>query len=366
MMKKLFILLLILFPLALFNCSEEDVIISTSSLPSRPENLSIAPGDKIAYLRWQAPLNNGGSEILDYKIYRSQSPGNEVLSRIVSANTFTCSDSNLTNGAAYFYYITAVNSDGEGKKSKLVSVRPALYNFTPSIPRNVQIFSYFNSVTLSWMSPYTAGLSPVTHYRIYRRRSIGNMTLINEVSANTTNIIDTALLAYEVYYYCVSAVNNIGEGKRSDSVSAIPLPQNTLTNNSWVSLGDHIAPALRKTPYRFIKIHAAFYDDHTYNITAKDSDFVGITFNGTYQTIDSNSSTGIKQIILNQSSPSVAILQGIFRADSILTYEVIQVQPPVQGFLPPTISGGFGSTTLNGLPLNNEWIQRYIRVMYDQ
>lgn len=362
-MQKLFILIILLFPIVFFNCSDYEVIIeSTLKAPSPPENLSVAPGDKIAYLRWQSPSNNGGSDITEFRIYRSLSTGNGALIASVSFDAFTYNDSNLTNGTAYYYYITAVNDNGEGERSNQISVRPAMTSFTPTEPRNVRTTAGLNSVYLSWIIPYSEGLSPITHYRIYKRNSNGNMVLFSEVNENIMNLSDTSLTAYNTYYYSVSAVNSLGESRKSDTVSAIPLPQNALTENLWMSIENDIAPALRKVPYRFIKIHADFEDDNTYSINAKDSDFVSTTFSGTFQTIDSNSSSGIKEIILYQTSPEIVTLKGIFRADSVLTLEIIQIQPPVPGLQPPTIFGGFGSTTLNGSPLGNEWVQIYRRI----
>ena len=363
-MQKLFILIISLFPILLYNCSDYEIFIeSAQQMPSPPQNLSVAPGDKIAYLSWQFPVNNGGSDITEFRIYRSLSPGNGALIASVSFNTFSYNDSNLTNETTYYYYITAVNNNGEGERSNQISVRPALTSFTPSEPRNVQSTAGLNSVSLSWMIPYSEGLSLITHYRIYRGSSIGNMILLKEVNTNLTNTIDTALTSYNTYYYSVSAVNSLGEGRKSDTISAIPLPRNALTENLWVSIENDIAPALRKAPYRFVKIHTDFQDDNTYSINAKDSDKVSTTYTGTFQTTDSNSSSGIKQIILYQTSPEIVTLQGIFRADSVLTLEIIQVQPPIQGLQPPTISGGFGSTTLDGVPLGNEWIQIYRRIL---
>ena len=209
-MQKLLILIISLFPIVLYNCSDYEVIIeSTLNAPSPPENLSVSPGDKIAYLRWQSPANNGGSAITEFRIYRSQSTGNGALIASVSSNTFTYNDSNLTNGTAYYFYITAVNNKGESERSNQICVRPAMTNFSPSEPRNVQITAGLNSVSLSWMIPYSEGLSPITHYRLYRRDPYGIMILVNEVNANTTNITDTALTAYKTYYYSVSAVNSL-------------------------------------------------------------------------------------------------------------------------------------------------------------
>jgi hypothetical protein len=44
-----------------------------------------------------------------------------------------------------------------------------------------------------------------------------------------------------------------------------------------------------------------------------------------------------------------------------MTYEVIQVEPPIQGFTPPTVEGGFGSTKYNGVPLGPTWVQVFVK-----
>lgn len=355
------ILILILFSLSVvfFYCSEEEIIVSTDSRPSAPVNLSVAPGDKIAYLKWQHPLNSGNSQIIQYNVYRSQSPDNDVLITSTAPNTFLYNDSNLTNGTSYYYYVTAVNNDGEGERSKQVSVIPVLIHLTPSEPRNVQAELLNRNVTLTWMPPYTSGISPVTKYRIYRSQIIENMSLIKELNSNITTFTDTSLLINETYKYGVTAVNNIGEGLMSGIITVEIISQNPLADYTWLSRRENIAPALRKAPYRLINIIADFNYDNTYNIVTVDSGLTETTFTGTYQTIDSNASSGIKQITLSQSAPTSAVLQGIFRVDSLLILEIIQVQPPVQGLSPPTISGGFGSTALNGVQLGEEWIQRF-------
>ena len=360
-MKRIPILTLLLLSAVFFYCSEDEVIISIESRPSAPVNFSVAPGDKIAYLRWQHPLNGGSSQIIQYNVYRSQSPGNGVLITSTAPNTFSYNDSSLTNGTSYYYYITAVNNDGEGERSNQVSVRPVLTHLTPSEPRNVQDTLLNRNVTLTWLPPYTQGISPITKYRIYRSQGLENMSLIKELNSNVTSFTDTALIINETYRYGISAVNNIGEGLMSDIIIVDIISQNPLEDYTWISRKFDIAPALRKAPYRYIKIVADFKYDQTYNIVTLDSSFTETTFTGTFQTIDSNATSGIKQITLNQTTPTSAILQGIFKVDSllILILEIIQIQPPIQGLSPPTISGGFGSTTLNGVLLGAEWIQRY-------
>src|SRR2546427_13206907 len=51
----------------------------TTAMPSAPQNLQATAGTGNVTLSWQAPSNNGGSPITNYKIYRSISSGTETL-----------------------------------------------------------------------------------------------------------------------------------------------------------------------------------------------------------------------------------------------------------------------------------------------
>jgi hypothetical protein len=76
------------------------------------------------------------------------------------------------------------------------------------------------SVSLSWTAPANGG-SAITNYKVYRGTSSGGETLLTtlgDVSAYT----DTAVTNGTTYYYQVSAVNAVGEGARSNEVSARP------------------------------------------------------------------------------------------------------------------------------------------------
>jgi hypothetical protein len=76
------------------------------------------------------------------------------------------------------------------------------------------------SVSLSWTAPPNGG-SAITNYKVYRGTSSGGETLLTTLG-NVTSYTDTAVTNGTTYYYQVSAVNAIGEGARSNEVSAQP------------------------------------------------------------------------------------------------------------------------------------------------
>jgi len=80
--------------------------------PSAPLNLTAKAGNKQVTLSWQAPADDGGTNVTNYRIYRGLAGGNltfQVEVGIVQNYT----DAGLQNGKSYTYHITAKNAAGE-------------------------------------------------------------------------------------------------------------------------------------------------------------------------------------------------------------------------------------------------------------
>lgn len=80
--------------------------------PNAPHNLLILVNNGKIVITWQAPVDNGGASIINYRIYRGISPGNETYYTTLSNNS-SYTDTNLVNGQTYYYRISAVNAMGE-------------------------------------------------------------------------------------------------------------------------------------------------------------------------------------------------------------------------------------------------------------
>jgi len=188
--------------------------------PGAPRNLQATPGDGQVTLDWQAPSNDGGSPILLYTIYRGFSSGGEALLIAVPVVT-TYTDATVTNGVTYYYKVSATNAIGEGPKSNEASATPSAPATLPGAPQGLSATPGDTTVSLTWSPPSSNGGSPITNYKVYRGTTSGGKTLIATIG-NQLSYSDGGLTNGVKYYYQVSAVNNAGEGPRSNEASATP------------------------------------------------------------------------------------------------------------------------------------------------
>ncbi|MFQ6060222.1 MAG: fibronectin type III domain-containing protein [Thermoplasmata archaeon] len=100
--------------------------------PSEPMNLQATAGNNRVTLTWNPPASDGGSEITNYRIYRGNASGDEVLLTTLG-NVLTYTDTNVRNGQTYYYWVSAVNVVGEGAQSPEVVA-------TPSSPPGKSVF----------------------------------------------------------------------------------------------------------------------------------------------------------------------------------------------------------------------------------
>lgn len=192
---------------------------AASTAPSAPQNLAAAASDTQITLNWAAPASDGGSGITNYKIYRGTTAGDESLLTTVG-NVLTYSDTGLTNGQAYYYKVSAVNSIGESSRSNEASATPTASSTVPSAPTLTSATAGNAQATLSWTAGSDGG-SAITGFKIYRGTTAGGETLLTTLGSVLT-YTDAGLTNGQTYYYKVSAVNEKGEGMQSNEASATP------------------------------------------------------------------------------------------------------------------------------------------------
>ncbi len=129
---------------------------SSSPIPPNAPAITVTPANGQNTIAWADGLSNGAA-ITSHKLYRGTSSGTEtLLGTITTGSPYI--DSGLTNGAHYFYQLTALNSAGESSKSVeqsgTPSNAPAHYYYTSSNSNSAQ--NVVHSVTGTGFDPGTA------------------------------------------------------------------------------------------------------------------------------------------------------------------------------------------------------------------
>ncbi|MEM0449175.1 MAG: fibronectin type III domain-containing protein [Methanomassiliicoccales archaeon] len=185
--------------------------------PSAPSEVQAIGGNGEIKISWSAPIDDGGSSIMGYCVYRSAIYGGWSFLAFVE-DGLEYFDRGLANNATYFYLIRALNGAGEGEASQVVQATTSCQ--PPSSPLSLTAISRDRVIELQWTPPQESGGSPIIGYVIYRGMESEPMEILAKVQ--TTKFIDTNLTNGREYHYSVSAFNYAYEGVPTSSVSAIP------------------------------------------------------------------------------------------------------------------------------------------------
>jgi fibronectin type 3 domain-containing protein len=178
--------------------------------PATPTGLAATAGNAQVSLTWTA-----SSAATSYHVKRSSSSGAETQIAAPSSTSYT--DSGLTNGAKYFYVVSALNSGGESANSAEVSAAPVAPVNPPATPAGLQATGGNAQVSLSWDA--SAGAAS---YNVKRSTTNGGPYGTAVASLSATYYTDSTVTNGATYYYVVSAVNSAGQSANSAQVSATP------------------------------------------------------------------------------------------------------------------------------------------------
>ena len=152
-----------------------------------PTNLTATAGEGSVTLNWTASAFPGADS---YNIYRSTDGVNFYGQGNTTATTYT--QTGLTDGTTYSYFLVPVNGGSVGTESATVSAIPGL-----AAPTNLTATAGNNAITLNWTAPTTPG---ATGYHVYQASALnGTYTLVG--SPTDITFTQTSLLAGTTYYY---------------------------------------------------------------------------------------------------------------------------------------------------------------------
>ena len=182
--------------------------------PPTPTGLAATPGDGQVALAW-----NAAAGAASYRVKRAPASGGPYA-LVASPTSTSYTDPGLTNGATYYYVVSAVNAVGESANSSPVSATPL-----PPPPPTVPVpptgltvkATKPGSLDVRWLQSTTPG---VTGYKIYRRApSDTSSALLTTVNA-TTSYRDSPLAGKPTYCYRVTATSAAGESAPSNEACA--------------------------------------------------------------------------------------------------------------------------------------------------
>ena len=212
---------------------------STPTLSSKPSSQFTVPSPSTGLtatasspiqidLVWNAPTNDGGSQITGYKIDVKTGTGEYVsLKENTGSTGRTYTHADRTTGTTYTYKVYAINSVGVSGPSNEASVTPAasssppVSKTKPSQPSSlVATVVSQNQINLSWKVPTNDGGEPISGYKIEASEGVGNYHVLFPNAGTNTAYSHTGLKSGTSYYYRVYAINSIGTSSSFADASA--------------------------------------------------------------------------------------------------------------------------------------------------
>ena len=182
------------------------------SPPPAPPGGQISPGSGEVALKWD-PVSSADS----YSIKRSTVPGGPYTTLASGVVETSYLDSAVSNGAIYYYVVSAANVGGEGYDSTEMSARPV---GAPAVPTGLTAVPGNGLVVLNWLP-----LPGATSYNIKRTSRSGGPYTPVATDVTSTTYSDSIVKNGVVYFYVVSASNFGGESADSAEASAEPVAE---------------------------------------------------------------------------------------------------------------------------------------------
>jgi len=264
--------------------------------PSSPRDLEAELLDDGVELTWEEPLDDGGSSVTYYNIYREVEDNEMERLDQVDSDTRDHTDQDIELGKEYTYAITAENEIGESEKSDTVSVLVP-EDHGPSPPRDVSAVVVDNGVEVTWNSPEDD--SSIVYYNIYRKVTEDEVfEWMGEVTGETTTYLDKTVSPGTEYTYAVTSESDIGESKMSYS-DPISVPEDHDPSPTEPSSPDEVSAELLDEGVEVTWDEPT--DDGGSSITAYriyrkencgEFDLIGETDSGTFRYVDDEISPG--------------------------------------------------------------------------
>lgn len=198
--------------------------VNVLDIPSPPEGpLLISNVTKNSCtLKWRAPKDDGGSEILYYQVEKMDTENMRWVP-VAEATTTSARVDHLIEGHDYQFRVRAVNKQGESAPLIGLDTITAKDPFGKPDKPGTPIATDWDKdhVDLEWTPPKKDGGSPITEYIIEKKPRFGQWEKVLEVSGNKTSATVPDLIEGQEYEFRVIAVNKGGPGDPSDASAPV-------------------------------------------------------------------------------------------------------------------------------------------------
>ena len=180
-----------------------------STVPGSPRNVRAAPDNNALVVQWDAPDDDGGVALLDYRVrYRTRSPRGDWMVEPDAVTGAPWTIDGLMNGTAYDVSVAARNENDYGPEA-LANATPAA---APSAPRGVFADPDDRKLAVVWEAPDDDG-GGVEDYRVrYRTRSPQGPWRVDSDGVTALSWTIDGLMNGTAYDVSVEARSSAGRG----------------------------------------------------------------------------------------------------------------------------------------------------------
>ena len=180
--------------------------------PAAPTGVTPTEGDQEVALTWTEG-NTHGADITGYKVEKNDGSWSTVTSD-TGSGTASYTVTGLTNGTAYTFRVTAINSVGLGETVSSASAAKTPRG-VPGAPGTLSLATgspMTTALNLSWSAGSTNGAA-ITGYKIQRSTDGSSWSnVVADTGSTGTTYSNTGLTASTTYHYRVAAINVAGAG----------------------------------------------------------------------------------------------------------------------------------------------------------
>jgi len=196
------------------------VLIKPLEVPGSPDVYLHSFGWDHVHLNWTQPVEDGGSEILIFQVFRGTVENELELLSEFEGNVYEYNDTTVTTSIEYFYGVSAVNVKGHSPIERTLSCTPL---GIPNIPKDLKFILGDRTVSLSWNRPQYDGGSEIKGYTIERTQVASGTIVTMDLAAEPLTYLDEDVDPGQEYLYRVCAETIVGTGPYCDHVSVIAL-----------------------------------------------------------------------------------------------------------------------------------------------